>query len=89
MYIFMTLDVLEERKCGALVEHMPNEQGSLGLLVCGQRWQMGRDHLPATPPLTPVRVNRVEQGLWVLSGFREEMKESSWLGERHVEVDAR
>ena len=26
----MILDVLEERKCGALVEHMPNEQGSLG-----------------------------------------------------------
>ena len=27
MYIFEMLDVLEERKCGALVEHMPNEQG--------------------------------------------------------------
>ncbi len=30
MYIFVILDVLEERKCGALVEHMPNEQGSSG-----------------------------------------------------------
>ena len=28
MYIFVILDVLEEKKCGALVEHMPNEQGS-------------------------------------------------------------
>lgn len=51
--------------------------GQFGLQVYCQRLQ---GSFRATPPLTPVRVNRVEQGWWVLvdEGVGESSESSGW-----------
>ena len=85
----MILDVLEERKCGALVEHMPNEQGSSGLLFIVKDVADGAGIIPRDTSFDScqgqIRSSRVRRYLVAL-GFDEQRVV---VGERHVEVDAR